>query len=341
MSPVFDTLYPVKWIDGHLDLAYLALLGRDLTAPCPDPRQGSVSLPELRAAGVEIAFATIFTEPTDDAGDRPAVYAGIDDLDGAEAAGRRQIEIYRRLEAAGELRIVRTLGDLETVGAAMPGIVLLMEGADPIRTPEEVPAWYDRGLRLVGLTWSMGTRYAGGNQRLGPLTPLGIELVRALDDCNIIHDASHLSDEAMDGLLEVARWPLVATHSNCRALVGENQRHLRDDHVRAIAERDGVIGLNLFSKFLVPAGRASIGDCVAHVERLAGLMGHRRGVALGTDMDGGFGPGDLPRGLDHPRTLDALAEALRAAGWSDRDVEGFAYANWMRILERALPAAPE
>ncbi len=327
----------MRWIDGHLDLAYLALLGRDLTSPCPDPLLGSVSLPELRAGGVEIAFATIFTEPNDDARDRPAVYAGIDDLDGAEAAGRRQLEIYQRLEADGELRFVRTRSDLEVVDAVVPGIVLLMEGADPIRTPAEVPWWYDRGLRLVGLSWSMGTRYAGGNQRLGPLTPLGIELVQALDECGIIHDASHLSDEALDGLLEVARGPLVATHSNCRALVDQSQRHLRDDHVRAIAERDGVIGLNLFSKFLVPAGRASIGDCVAHIERLAELMGHRRGVALGTDMDGGFGPGDLPLGLDHPRKLDALAEALRAAGWSDQDVEGFAYANWLRLLTRALP----
>ena len=64
-------------------------------------------------------------------------------------------------------------------------------------------------------------------------------------------------------------------------------------------------------------------------------------VALGTDMDGGFGPGDLPAGLDHPRKLDALADALRAAGWSDRDVEGFACANWLRLLSRALPAAEE
>ena len=327
----------MRWIDGHLDLAYLALLGRDLAAPCPDPLQGSVSLPELRDGGVEIAFATIFTEPNDQAPDRPAVYAGIDDLDGAESAGRRQLEIYQRLEAEGELRVVRTRRDLELTDAVVPGIVLLMEGADPIRTPECVRPWYDRGLRLVGLTWSMGTRYAGGNQRRGPLTPLGVELVQAMDECGIIHDASHLSDEAFDGLLETARGPLVATHSNCRALVGESQRHLRDDHVRAIAERDGVIGLNLFSKFLVPAGRASIDDCVAHVERMADLMGHRRGVALGTDMDGGFGPGDLPVGLDHPRKLDALAEALRSAGWSDSEVEGFAYGNWLRVLERALP----
>lgn len=323
----------MRWIDGHLDLAYLQLLGRDLTAPCPDPNQGCVSLPELRAAGVEFAFATIFTEPTSGESHPQSAYGGIDDLDGAEAAGRRQLEVYRRLEAAGELRFVRSRADLATSGGAVPGIVLLMEGADPIRDPAQVASWFAAGLRMVGMTWAMGTRYAGGNHRLGPLTNLGVELVHAMDECGIIHDASHLSDEAFDGLLSVARGPVVASHSNCRALAGDNQRHLRDDQVRAIATRDGVIGLNLFSKFLVASGRATIDDCVAHVERIAELMGHRRGVALGSDMDGGFGPDALPEGLDHPRKLDALATALAAAGWSDDDVEGFAWGNWWRFLQ--------
>jgi len=337
LPPVSDTLYRVQWIDGHLDLAYLQLLGRDLTAPCPDPDDGCVSLPELRDARVELVFATIFTEPASDESHPRSAYGGIDDLDGAEAAGRRQLEVYRQLEAQGELRFVRSRADLDTPGGAGPGIVLLMEGADPIRDPDQVPRWFDDGLRMVGLTWAMGTRYAGGNHRLGPLTGLGIDLVGAMDDCGIVHDASHLSDEAFDGLMQVARGPIVATHSNCRALAGDSQRHLRDDQVRAIAARDGVIGLNLFSKFLVPSGRATIDDCVAHVQRVAELMGHRRGVALGSDMDGGFGPNRLPEHLDHPGKLDALTDALAGAGWSDDDVEGFAHGNWRRFLERTLP----
>ncbi len=327
----------MQWIDGHLDLAYLQLLGRDLTAPCPDPDDGCVSLPELRDAGVGLAFATIFTEPASDESHSRSAYGGIDDLDGAEAAGRRQLEVYGRLEAEGELRLIRSRADLETPAGAGLRIVLLMEGADPIRDPGQVATWFNDGLRMVGLTWAMGTRYAGGNHRLGPLTGLGIDLVAAMDECGIIHDASHLSDEAFDGLLGVARGPVVATHSNCRALAGDSQRHLRDDQVRAIAARDGVVGLNLFSKFLVSSGRATIDDCVAHVQRVADLMGHRRGVALGSDMDGGFGPDSLPERLDHPRKLDALADALAAAGFSDNDVEGFAHGNWRRFLERTLP----
>ncbi len=327
----------MRWIDGHLDLAYLQLLGRDLTAPCSVPDAGCISLPELRDAGVELVFATIFTEPTSDESHALTAYGGIDDLDGAEAAGRRQLEVYRQLETRGELCVVRSRGDLETPAGAGPRIVLLMEGGDPIRDADHVARWFDDGLRMVGLTWAMGTRYAGGNQRLGPLTDLGIDLVAAMDECGIIHDASHLCDEAFDGLMKVARGPVVATHSNCRALAGPGQRHLRDDQIMAIGARDGVIGLNLFSKFLVPSGRATIDDCVAHIQRVSELMGHRRGVALGSDMDGGFGPDSLPEHLDHPAKLHALTDALTAAGWSNDDVQGFAHGNWKRFLERTLP----
>ncbi len=326
------------WIDGHLDLAYLALCGRDLRVACPDPETGCVSLPALREAGIGIAFATIFAEPGRSPQEHPAAYPGSDDLDAAEAAGWRQIEIYRQLEAQGELAIIRDAGDLHR-DTPLTEIVILMEGADPIRSPEAVGRWFEAGLRMVGLTWARGTRYAGGNARPGPLTGLGRDLVAAMDEAGIVHDASHLADEALDGLLETARGRIVATHSNCRAITGDDQRHLRDDQIKAIGERDGVVGLNLYSRFLVTSGRATIGDCVKHVEHVAGVMGHRRGVALGSDADGGFGPDRLPEHLDHPTKFPALAAALRDAGWSDEDVEGFCYGNWRRVLEETLPKA--
>ena len=314
------------WIDAHLDLAYLALRGRDLRVPCPDPLTACVSLPAMREAGIELAFATIFTEP--------------DEPDGAEAAGLRQVEVYKALESEGEISIVRRGADLEAPrGARGPKIVLLMEGADPIRDPSDVERWHADGLRMVGLTWAMGTRYAGGNGNPGPLTPLGAELVAALDEVGMIHDASHLADEALDGLLSTAAAdaPIVATHSNCRELVADDQRHLRDDQIKTLGDRGAVIGLNLYTEFLVRGRRATIADCVAHVQRVTGIMGHRSGVGLGSDMDGGFGPGDVPVGLEHPRNLESLADALRTAGWSDQELVGFRYANWRRFLARSLP----
>ena len=120
-------------------------------------------------------------------------------------------------------------------------------------------------------------------------------------------------------------------------LTGDNQRHLRDDQIKAIGDRGGVIGLNLFSKFLVPDGRATIDDCVAHVQHVCELLGHRKGVGLGSDADGGFAANALPVDLDHPRKYGALLEALRKAGWSDAEIDGFCYGNWKRVLEAAIP----
>jgi membrane dipeptidase len=328
----------VHWIDGHLDLAYLALCGRDLRVPCPDPLEGCVSLPALREAQVRLVLATIFTEPG--VTDRSQLYGypSSDDLDDAALAGRRQLEVYDRLEAEGEIGIVRSRGDLGRPSKGPgPQAVLLMEGADPIRSPDEAEHWFAGGVRLVGLSWAAGTRYAGGNGTPGPLTAQGTELVSAMDDLGIVHDASHLSDEAFEGLFAHARGAIVATHSNCRALAGDSQRHLRDEQITEIARRGGIVGLNLCGNFLVPGGQAAISDCVAHVERVCGIMGHRRGVGLGSDMDGGFSPVHLPAGLDHPRKLEALAGALRDAGWPDEDIEGFRHANWHRFLERTLP----
>jgi membrane dipeptidase len=330
------TMGPRRWVDAHLDIAYLAICGRDVRAECASSDEGCVSLPALRRASVELAFATIFTEPGAAATAAGYGYPSSAELDAAEAAGIRQLDVYTSLERHGELSIVRAGADVNAQ-TPLPRIVILMEGADPIRSPEKAEWWFRKGVRIVGLTWAAGTRYAGGNSIGGPLTRLGEELIRAFDELGMVHDVSHLSDDAFDGLMEQARGPVIASHSNCRALLEPKQRHLRDDQIKAIADREGMIGLNLYSMFLAQGRRATIDDCVVHVNHIAAVMGHRRGVGLGSDMDGGFPPSDLPIGLDHPTTLNALADALRGSGWSDDEIEGFAWRNWHAFVGRALP----
>lgn len=339
-SAHFPDSAALSWTDAHLDLAYLAVSGRDLRQPAPAGPDGEitrcVSLPALREGRIDVVFATIYTEPSDGETVGAWCYRDSSDVDGASQAGLRQLRVYQELEAQHEATIVREAADLERDGPR-PKLVLLMEGADPIRGPEELDNWFDAGLRMVGLTWAMGTRYAGGNARAGGLTQPGRELVRALDARGMIHDLSHLADDAFDAVLELATGPVMASHSNCRALLSNNQRHLRDDQVRRIAERGGMIGVNLFSRFLATGRRATIDDVIAHIERLCELMGGHSSVGLGSDMDGGFTPDDLPIGLDHPSKLGSLASALRARGWSDKEVRGFAGENWRRWLKQTLP----
>jgi membrane dipeptidase len=221
---------------------------------------------------------------------------------------------------------------------------ILVECADPIRDPKDLKWWVERGVVAVGLTWARGSRYAAGNSepscssRTG-LTPLGRDMVQAMDALGVVHDLSHLSWRAMDDLLSMTSARVIASHSNCSALLGEpgsgpSQRHLRDEHIREIARRGGVIGLNLFSAFLRPGitpekpARATLEEAVAHVEHVCEVAGDRRHVGLGSDMDGGFGASMLPTHVDRPGDLERLADALRERDWSADHAEEFRWRNW-------------
>jgi membrane dipeptidase len=323
------------WLDGHLDLAYLAVAGRAMEQPA-DGFTGCVSFPDLRAAPVRIALGTIFTEAK--APGQPGGYADSDDSDGAHRAGLAQLAWYRSCEERGLLRIIRTRDDLErcAAGDGPLGVVLLMECADPIRTADEAAWWHGEGLRVVGLSWAYGSRYAGGNANGGPLTPAGRDLVAALDDLGVLHDVSHLSDASFDDLLALTPRKVVASHSNCRALLEAKERHLTDEQIRAIAARGGVIGLNLYGAFLSVGREPTLDDCLAQVERVATLVG-REHTALGSDLDGGFGPDRLPREIRHPRDYARLTEGLAERGWDSRSLAGFMHDNWLRTLRASLP----
>ena len=323
------------WLDGHLDLAYLGVAGRAMDRPA-DGVTGCVSFPDLQEGPVRIALATIFTEAR--AAGQPCGYADAQDVEGAHRAGLAQLAWYRACEERGLLRILRSRGDLDraTAGPGPLGVVLLMECADPIRSPDEAAWWHAEGLRVVGLSWAYGSRYAGGNASAGPLTPAGRDLVDAFDALGILHDVSHLSDASFDDLLAHTTRPVVASHSNCRALLEPKERHLTDGHIRAIAARGGVIGLNLFAAFLASGRDATLDDCLAQVERVASLVGRNR-TALGSDLDGGFGPDRLPREIRHPRDYGRLADGLAGRGWSASDLNGFRRDNWLRTLRAALP----
>lgn len=361
---------PLLWFDAHLDLAYLAVNGRDMSAPpetCGGPHQpASVTLPSLREGRVRFALGTIFTEA---GGAGPEGYP-VDDAERAHKVGRAQLEVYltwrdKGLVATDLARLVRFdphvgeirggMGVSEVVHPDALNAVrrssrddklhigVLIEGADPIRNPDELEWWVERGAVAIGMAWWRSSRYAGGNGSDDPLTDLGRELVRRMDALGVVHDVSHLSDRSLDGLLSATDRVVMASHSNCRALMPPgkdgkpNQRHLTDETIREIGRRGGVIGLNLLASFLhEDAKAAGVEDCVRHVERVCEIIGHRGAVGLGSDMDGGITAEELPRGIRRPADLQKIADALSALGWSDAEVRGFAAGNWLEFWRRAV-----
>ena len=331
--------------DGHLDLAYLAEIGRDMHAELGQCRgtllPAAVTLPSLRVGNVRGCLGTIFTEMSEEDSPAGLQLGGFQhtyppgDAEAAHRAGLRQLKLYHAWRDAGVIDL------LPNTGAAPLAVGILMEGADPIRDADEVSWWAQQGVVAIGLAWALGSRYAGGNSQQAGLSPQGRDVVRAIDDADVIHDLSHLSDKAMDEVLELATGKVVASNSNARALLGgKNQRHLRDESIAEIARRGGVIGVNLYAAFLDPAfesgkQRPPLKLALEHVLHIAGIAGNDK-VCLGTDMDGGFDATCLPEGVNEPSDLHKLLDMLRGEGWSEAEVAGFAYGNWARLL--SIPA---
>ncbi|MFI4917317.1 MAG: dipeptidase [Phycisphaerales bacterium JB060] len=326
--------------DGHLDLAYLAEIGRDMHAGLDQCRgtllPAAVTLQSLKDGNVRGCLGTIFTEMAEQDAPQGLQLGGFQhtyppgDADAAHRAGLRQLKLYHAWRDAGVIDLIPKTGD------APLQLGILMEGADPIEDADQVAWWGEQGVIAIALAWAMGSRYAGGNSQNSGLTAEGRDVVRAIDAAGIIHDLSHLSDKAMDELLDMSGGRVVASHSNARALLGgTNQRHLRDETIAEIARRGGVIGINLYAPFLDPAfdkkKRPPLCTALEHVLHVAEIAGRDK-VCLGTDMDGGFAATDLPEGVDTPNDLYKLLDLLRSEGWSEAEVAGFAGGNWARVL---------
>lgn len=326
----------MRWFDAHLDLAYLADNGRDMTRPIADcggpDLPAAITFPSLAAGNVKACLGTIFTES--DGKDSVGYPAG--DSEAAHAAGVRQLEWYDRWRSSGLIAPLRNAH-----GQASIRVGILMECADPIRNPAELSWWVARGVIAIGLAWARGSRYASGNSAPScdsneGLTQLGRDLVKQMDQLGIVHDASHLSDRALSDLFSATSQRVMASHSNCRALLDEsNQRHLTDAAIKSIDSRGGVIGLNLFAKFIRKGikddQRPAIAEAINHVDHICQLVGHQRAVGLGSDLDGGFSAQRLPEGINNPSGFDLLAEELLRRGWSEEGVHAFAWGNWARF----------
>lgn len=335
---------------------------RRLEAGTTTPERNGDSIvgwPEYQQGKVAVVFSTLYATPARkmEAGDT----ISYKDSETAHRLYRDQIDVYRKLADShpDKFRLISSTPELDSViehwskpeldsDGHPVGLIYLMEGADGIRSPHELSEWWELGLRLIGLAWA-GTRYCGGTSEPGPLTDEGRQLISAMADYNFILDLSHMDEAAAYESLDRYEGPVMATHANCAALMrgSDTNRHLPDDVIRGLIEREGVIGTIPLNTFLKVGWSRKNGSrreevpldaLIAHIDHICQLAGNSEHAAIGSDFDGGFGLQSIPPELDSIADLPLIATKLMERGYNETDAANVLGGNWLRFLRKYLPS---
>lgn len=330
---------------------------------------------EYQQGQVAVIFATLFAAPARrrDYPGESLVYTTTEEAHGLYW---RQLELYHRLvdQHHDRFRLVETRSDLESIltawqntsapeeeeGKDQPantgkaseepaghpvGLVMLMEGAEGVRSPAELEQWYQGGLRLIGPAWA-GTRFCGGTREPGPLTQEGYALLESMAQYGFTLDLSHMDEKAALQALDSYPGPIVATHANALALLkgSDSNRHLSDRVLQGLLERDGMTGVVAYNAFLRAGWKrgdrrdlVSLRQVAAQIDYICQMAGDARHVGLGSDFDGGFGWQSVPTEIDTVADLQKLAPLLEELGYTQADIAAILGLNWIARLREALP----
>jgi len=356
-------------VDAHQDLAWNILtFGRDYTRSAAETRQieqgteipkrnGDTLLgwPDYQKGRVAIIFATLFATPIRaKQGDWDIQHYA--DADGARVCYSAQLDAYHRLvdENPDKFRLVLHQQDLqdvlshwngESIDGHPVGLVPLMEGAEGIRHPSELEEWWARGVRIIGLAWR-GNRFCGGTQEPGPLTKEGFALLGELADWGYTLDLSHMDEEAALQSLDEYPGRIIASHANAKDLLKgtDSNRFLSNQIIQNLIERDGIIGVVPYNRFLLhnwmpSQGRWKVGlpQLVAHIDHICQIAGDARHVGIGSDFDGGFGLQNTPAEIDTISDLNKLVLLLVEKGYTEIDIAAVLGQNWIKFLMETLP----
>jgi len=349
-------------VDAHLDLSMNALeWNRDLTKPVaeinarekglkdkPDRGNAVVSLPELRKGNIGLVVATQIARYVAPDNQLPGWHSP----EQAWAQTQGQLAWYKAMEFAGEMVQVNNLESLEkhlllwaddSSAEKKPiGYMLSLEGADSILSMQHLEKAYEDGLRAVGPAHYGPGRYAQGTDATGFMGPKGHELLRKMEELNIILDTTHLCDDSFWEALDHFNGTVWASHNNCRALVNHN-RQFSDEQIKALIERGAVVGGAMDAWMLVPGwarGKSdpktmecNLNKVIDHLDHICQLAGNCLHVGIGSDLDGAFGREQCPYDLETIADLQKLNQLLDERGYTAADIENILHKNWIRFLK--------
>ncbi len=233
------------------------------------------------------------------------------------------------------ITLAASYGDI--LSAADEGKVaalLSIEGADVIEGDLGVlRIFYRLGVRMVGLVHSLRNLLADGvadSRTGGGLSELGVQVVEELDRLGIVVDVSHLSDASFWDLMDIAKEPVVASHSNSRA-VCNHPRNMTDEMIEALADRGGVMGMNFAPSFVHPTD-ATVERVVDHIDHIVELVGPNH-VGLGSDFDGIRA---TPEGLEDVSKMPNITRELIRRDYPEEDIRKILGENHLRIIKKVV-----
>jgi membrane dipeptidase len=299
-------------------------------------------IPKMRAGRIDVRVVAIYTEP-------PML---------PELALRRGLDLVASLyEDIGESPsavLCKTYGDIERAKqAGKVGLILGMEGAEPLGADIQLLRIFSElGLRVLGLTHALRTYLADGaffskrkSGQLGGLTDVGARFLEEAEKLGIVVDVSHLNDPSFWDVVGFAQAPVIASHSNCRAL-RDHLRNLTDDQIKAVADRGGVVGVNACSAFVEPPEFPRLVDHIEHIVKVGGIEHAGLGpdfadylLVYMTEVDKASMPldGVMPvRGLPGDEAFWKFAEELGKRGYKSREIDLIMGENFARVFKSIL-----
>lgn len=348
--------------DAHLDLAMNAVdWNRDLRKSIREIRDqevdarmiepgrctNTVSFPELRAGQVGVGVATLFARL------EPAINhaIGCTTPEACHAVAMSHLHYYRAMERSGWMRGIRTRSDLlkhindfNADPERTPfGYILSMECADAVLDPEQLHDWYHLGLRAIGLTHYGANRYGGGTLSEAGLAEDAIPLLRKMEDLGMALDLTHLSDKAFWEATDKFGGRVLASHQNARKFC-DWQRQFSAEQIKAVIDRNGVIGAALDAVMLQPnwvrgisRPQETLERVVENIDYICQLAGDCQHAGIGSDLDGGYGYEQTPADLNTIADLRKISGLLEKRGYPATDVAAIMHGNWIRFFSEVLP----
>ncbi|MDR4886418.1 dipeptidase [Fredinandcohnia sp. QZ13] len=263
----------MKIFDAHSDVLYKMWM--DPTIDFADSPKLHITYNQLKAAGSKVqCFAIYIPEEV-----RP---------ESRFETALEMVEIfYKRVIAPSPLlKAVRTREDILALKENEIGAFLTLEGCDAIdQSIVKLQTLIRLGVSSVGLTWNYANFVADGigEPRGAGLSSFGKEVVKEHNRSFIWTDVSHLSIKGFWDVMEIADYP-IASHSNAISICN-HRRNLQDDQIRALIQKNGMIGVTFVPQFLSNRGTATINDVLKHLDYICSLGGENH-VGFGSDFDG-------------------------------------------------------